>query len=176
MGNKKELKVQLCSLLIVLLEMERINKKTIDMNYLQITKKVSVSKETEKKTITDYFENMERDERKLEDQMKKLRIGRWNIGLQKGIFKYDASMYDKETSNKGLTDLYNEIEDFEIGLNPLNQPDTEMVDSDELDKHDNNVINEMYEEEQFNIDELNEDYGDGNYYPEDADREFGYDE
>ena len=176
MGNKKELKVQLCSLLIVLLEMERINKKTIDMNYLQITKKVSVSKETEKKTITDYFENMERDERKLEDQMKKLRIGRWNIGLQKGIFKYDASMYDKETSNKGLTDLYNEIEDFEIGLNPLNQPDTEMVDSDELDKHDNNVINEMYEEEQFNIDELNEDYGDGNYYSEDADRDFGYDE
>lgn len=176
MGNKKELKVQTCSLLIVLLEIERINKKTIDMNYSQITKKVSLSKENEKKTITDYFENMERDERKLEDQMKKLRIGRWNIGLQKGIFKYDATMYDKETTNKGLTDLYKEIEDFEIGSTAFNQADTEMVDTDELEKHDENVINEMYEEEQYNIDGLDEDYGDGNYYNEDQDRDFGYDE
>ena len=176
MGNKKDLKNQTCSLLIALLEIERINKKTIDMNYSQITKKVSLSKENEKKTITDYFENMERDERKLEDQMKKLRIGRWNIGLQKGIFKYDATMYDKETTNKGLTDLYKEIEDFENGSTAFNQPDAEMVDTDELEKHDENVINEMYDDEQYNIDGLDEDYGDGNYYTEDQDKDFGYDE
>jgi len=177
MGNKKELKVQTCSLLISLLEMERVNKKTIDLNYQQITNKVSLSKEAEKKSITDYFANMERDERKLEDQMKKLRIGRWNIGLQKGIFKYDASMYDKETANKGLTDLYSEIEDFEKGgATTFNDPDIEMFDTNELDRHDQTVTDEMYEDEQYNIDGLDEDYGDGNYYTEDQDREFGYDE
>ena len=145
-------------------------------NYLQITNKVSLSKEAEKKSITDYFANMERDERKLEDQMKKLRIGRWNIGLQKGIFKYDASMYDKETANKGLTDLYSEIEDFEKGATAFNEPDIELFDTNELDRHDQNVTDEMYEDEQYNIDGLDEDYGDGNYYTEDQDRDFGYDE
>ena len=119
---------------------------------------------------------MERDERKLEDQMKQLRIGRWNVGLQKGIFKYDKAMYDKETAAKGLNDLYTEIEDFEKGSSPVNQPDTEMFDVDELNKHDQMVIDEMYEEEEFNIVGLDEDYGDGNYYTEDQDRDFGYDE
>ena len=42
-------------------------------------------------------------------------------------------MYDKETTNKGLTDLYKEIEDFENGSTAFNQPDAEMVDTDELE-------------------------------------------
>jgi len=32
---------------------------------------------------------MEKDERKIEDMLKKFKLGRWNIGMQKGIFQYD---------------------------------------------------------------------------------------
>ena len=77
-------------MLVTFLKIDINSKNSIDMNYSQIIKKVGMSKEVEKKSITDYFEKMPKDERKLEFQLKQNKLGRWNVGTQAGIYKYDS--------------------------------------------------------------------------------------
>ena len=60
------------------------------------------------------------DERRVENKMKEYRLGRWNVGQQKGLVQYDPDTYDRERQ-----ELFAEItEDFDSG-----KPDivTEMV-------------------------------------------------
>jgi hypothetical protein len=56
-----------------------------------------------------------------------------------------------------------------MGDNPMS------FDVADLDRMDNDENAAMYDAEGVDIADLDEDYADGVYYAEDADREFGYD-
>jgi hypothetical protein len=169
-GDKVELKKRVCSLIITFLNIEKKNKNMIDYPYSKISKRVKRTKQEEKKSITDFFENMTRDERHIEDMLKKYKMGRWNLGTQKGIFKYDSDMYDKERRNN-MARLYEDLQ-----VNELETAENVELDVDDLNRMDEIEMNEEYDAEGIDIGHLDEDYQDGVYYGEDVDRDFGYDD
>lgn len=169
-GDKVELKKNVCSLMITFLNIERNNKNMIDYSYPKISKRNKRTKQEEKKSITDFLENMTKDERHIEDMLKKHKMGRWNLGTQKGIFIYDADMYVKERDNN-LARLYEDLQ-----VNEFETAENVALDVDDLNRLDEIENNEQYDAEGLDIGHLDEDYQDGVYYEEDVDRDFGYDD
>ena len=175
-GDIRELKDTVCSLLLDFIRKDMKNKKIVDQPYSQIARRVKRTKEQEKKSITDFLQNMEKDERKIEDMLKKFKMGRWNLGIQKGVFQYDKETYGRDR-DANLARMYNEVNegnDFGSSGDAIN--DVPMsFDVNDLDRMDNEEDAALYDAEGVDIGELGEDYNDGVYYAEDADREFGYD-
>lgn len=169
-GEKEDLQKRVCSLMIACLHIDQQNKKTLDKSYSEIAKRVRRSKEEEKKAITDYLKNMQKDERKVEDLLKQLHQGRWNAGIQKGVFIYDKTTYDTERNaailrfNQDLvTDDSVDVEQMEVGV-------------DELEQQQNNENDEFYDMEATDIQHFGDDYMDGNYYGDEGDDDFAYDD
>lgn len=152
-GNQDELKSRVASLLMSFVEIEKENMSNL-MTYAEITKKIGLSKKQEKKRLTDFLGNMPLDEREVEDQFKKYKMGRWNVGLQRGLVEYDADVYLRER---------NEVSAEEMNFRNI------AGDVDELDVENRlDIINE-YDGEGMDISEFGENYQDGEYYPEDRD-------
>lgn len=59
----------------------------MEMSYEKIRQNTQIDADTEKNTIKQYLKEMTNEERKVENEMKKHKIGRWNVG--KEIFIYD---------------------------------------------------------------------------------------
>jgi len=160
-GELIDLKTNVCSLLLAFIRMEQKNKKSLDYSYEQITKRVIQSREEEKKKITDFLEKMEKDERAVEKMLKKYKIGRWNAGMQKGLFQYDKDTYDRER-DANVARLFDDLEygqeDGEAGVT------AEELDREAADEADADA-------EQQGIDDLDENYNDGTYYEEDRDED-----
>lgn len=159
-GKKEELKERVCSLLLTFLNIEKENKTSIDLSYKQIMQKVGKSKEKEKKGIIEYLEKMAIDERKVEDALKNYRIGRWNVGEQKGLTKYDKNTYDRERDEL-LSKLYDPDSEEPDVVNEM------LRDVYDIEEDEEKQAEEDYQKEMFDIEGLNADYMDGVYYDED---------
>jgi len=142
-GNSEELKVRVAKLLLTFLEIEQGNKKYI-LSYDEIAKKIRKEKNIEKQNIIQYLGNMDKEERQIEDQFKRYKMGRWNVGLQKGLVEYDKKTYDRET-----TDIVGDI------------------DIEAIEEMENMEADEAEDNEAMDISNLDEDYRDGDYYGED---------
>jgi hypothetical protein len=156
-GNQLELKTHIADLLTTFIEIDNKTKESVDFSYVNLDAKLRRSRIEEKKLITDYLRDMDNEERRVEDTKKSLKLGRWNVGMQKGLVNYDDATYERER-NEMIARLSNEgaIEDESdlLVLREVNDLDKEGVDGEDGD---------------FGIDGLDEDYNDGVYYPEDAD-------
>jgi hypothetical protein len=169
-GDKKELKMRVADMLLAFLEIEHDNKKTLDLSYADISKRVNRSKQNEKQMITDYLKNMDNDERRTEEMLKMLKMGRWNVGLRKGLVEYDKAMYSEQRQqliNRLNDRTYNEdMDDVPI-----------QRDIQDLERMDREETDAIYDEEAMDIRGLGEDYMDGEYYTEDRDDDdFGREE
>jgi hypothetical protein len=153
MGDKKQLKTRVASLLTAFLEIEANTKSELDMSYGDIDKKIRKSKQDEKKLITDFLRDMDQDERRVEDLKKQLKLGRWNVGMQKGLVQYDKATYEREVA----------------GLEENDNPSAKDVAELEADLEAD--ADAEADREAFDIGGLDEEYGDGNYYEEDVDRD-----
>jgi hypothetical protein len=91
-----ELKKNVCSLLLAFIKIEMDNKNLVSLSYSDIKKKVNFTKNEEKKRIMESFRNLDNESRRVENSLKDLRIGDWNVGQQKSLFQYNPKMYDKE--------------------------------------------------------------------------------
>lgn len=155
-GNVVELKETVCSLLTTFLTIGQQNKKTIDKKYEDISKMVGITKLQEKKAITDFLQNMEDEERKVEYLLKQNKMGRWNLGTQRGVFEYDKKQYDLEESTN-MARLYNEIQGEPGGeaaeITPV------VFDSMDVQQYENSQVQEQ-EEGYTDFNELTEDYYD----------------
>jgi predicted acetyltransferase len=169
-GEKETLQKRVCELVITFLHIEERNKNTLDKPYFEIAKRVRRSKDEEKKAITDYLKNMQNDERKVEDLLKQLHQGRWNIGIQKGIFVYDKNVYDNDRNAAILR--------FEQDLVINDDVDREQMDMEVTDlENEQNVENDaFYDREAGDISHFGDDYMDGNYYGDEGDDDFAYDD
>ena len=164
-GNKLELKQRLCSLLITCLEVDQENKMIMGMTYHEVMEKVNRSKEKEKRSIIESFSKMG-EQRRVENMLKNFRIGRWNVGQQRGLIEYDKDTFDREIDELKLQ----VIADVESGREDMV---TEMV----RDIYDIEMAEQMNAEQEadleaFDIGDLGENYMDGEYYPEDRDEDF----
>jgi len=159
MGNSKELKTRVAELLLTFLEVENKSKSEIDASYQALDKQLRRSRQKEKKLITDFLKNLDPDERRVEDNKKALKLGRWNVGMQKGLVKYDKATYERERA-----EMINQL-NGEIAEDGEENQAAQGVDDLERDAEAD--ADEFYEKEANDIGELDEEYGDGNYYSED---------
>ena len=94
--NTAELKKRVADLLVSMFNIESSTKTTVDLSYEDVMKKVMRSREKEKLGIIRDLGKMSIQERKVEDQFKQYKLGRWNIGKQKGLVSYDKETYERE--------------------------------------------------------------------------------
>jgi hypothetical protein len=170
-ADTRELKERVCNLLYTFLNIEMKNKKVLDRSYNEISRKVRRSKEEEKKTITDYLENMEKDERKVEDMIKNFKLGRWNVGTQKGVFMYDKGTYDQERE-ANLLRFAQDLEGNVYGEGDFNE---ETYDVEDLERYDNQMNDEFYDNEATGIGHFGVEYMNEGYYGDDVEEDFSDD-
>jgi hypothetical protein len=157
---------QVTKLLYEFLSIENENKKTVNKSYSTILEKVVHSKLEEKKGVTDYFKNLSTEERKVETELKRMKMGRWNIGLQKGIFQYDKNIYDIERTNAKNKDGGDgdggEILPISKNAEELDKDEEEQARQDELDEYgvirgDGENDGVFYEDDQDDYGEFGDD-------------------
>jgi len=180
-GTTEELKQRVCQLILAMLDSEEKNKIVINSPYSSIMKNVQRYKVKEKATITDYLRDLTIEERKIENSMKEKKIGKWNVGMQKGLIKYDEYTTERERENlmgylmqdatTGFMDDYTELlfDNYKI---PLMKPQEEMNGVEDLEKFDEQETENFYDREAYGIENLGEDYADGEYYEEDLENDF----
>jgi hypothetical protein len=161
-GNELDLKERVSSLLFTFLELEKDNKSTVDFTYADIIKRVSRSKQREKDQIIGDFGKMDAEELKVQDMMKNFRLGRWNVGQQRGLFAYDPNTYNRERD-----ELMTRV------INDMGEGAIDMVDEDLMEIYDMDELTKKQQEQQ-DIEEMNElllgvgnNFADGEYYEED---------
>jgi len=168
-GNIDELKSRVCELLLAFLDIEEKNKKVIEVSYSTIMTKIKKSKIAEKKSITDYLYDLSIERRKVENELKNYKIGRWNVGLQKGLVSYDAETNERET-NELIDQIMKENGSDDIFAQmAMDVHDIEIVEVevDDIEKEDEKNQVEEEEQEMYDIRGLGSNYADGNHYAED---------
>lgn len=177
LGDKQELKKRVCQLLLSFLEIEETNKRCVNFSYSEISSFVRRGRDKEKYSIIKYFRDMDAGQRKVEDNLKHYKLGKWNVGMQKGLIQYDAETNNRE-QNELIVQLMQDVEEGEMNIfNELAmdvydvaKPNLEEVEEDEDDYGDED--NDFYDRGNMEIDHnLGEDYMDGNYYEEDIEEE-----
>jgi hypothetical protein len=166
-GNKDALDKQVADLLLIFINMDMSNKKAFDVSYKDLEKRITRSKLNEKKMITDFLKNMDDDERHVEDMQKVLKLGRWNVGLKKGLVEYSKERYVEERNQ--LFDQLATNADIDT---------TDVViqkDVSEIEAEEDQDIDDYYDEEANDLRGYNGADGDGQYYEEDRDDEFNED-
>jgi len=91
-----ELKKVVAELLSVFINMMISDKAAININKKSVKEDITQSKDKEKDIITRELRDMQKDERQVENLMKKLRIGDWNVGGTKGLRFYVPETYEEE--------------------------------------------------------------------------------
>ena len=166
-GNKEHLKKRVGELLYVYINLDTNNKKTIDLSYADIESKVMRSKLNEKKLITDYLKNMDDDERRVEDMKKMLKLGRWNVGLRKGLVNYDKDRYVEER-NQLFEQLTNRADIENEGI-------VIQMDANQLQQAEEQEANNEGDQEAYDFTGYMGNDEDGAYYEEDREDEFNED-
>lgn len=156
-SDAAELKKIAGKFLMAMIDRERETKTAFNYNYADIMERTMALKQKDKKGITDYLGGLSRDERRVEQMLRSHKIGRWNVGMQKGLYQYEKGVYDKEVEQWHQADG-----DIVLGN----------MDGQEVD--DLEAAEEAQRAEDYNQgdgwENLNEDYMDGVYYEEDAER------
>lgn len=143
--QRQEFYQQTAKLMATLLSVDMKNKKALNFNYEELLDSFRKEALVEKKSITDRFKNMQKDERNTELLLKKYKMGRWNLGEQKGIYQYDKALYEQEVETKKPENMT---------VAELEQWENEQRDAqEELEAYDDVGM-------------------DGDYYPEDREDEF----
>lgn len=164
MGNVAELKDRVASLVLAFLSMEMESKKTVDLSYEDISKNMRRSRQQEKKMITDFLRDMDSDERKTEDLKKLYKLGRWGVGMQKGLVKYDAGTYERERGELIARLAGEGGEGGEGGEDGIMM----VREVGDLDRDAEADADAEGEAEAGEFEDLDEDYMDGHHYGEDA--------
>ena len=155
--------MRMCAFLIAMVELERENKTVINMNYEDIMSKSRRTKDREKRKIIQQLESMTMEERNVENTLKNLRLGKWNVGQQKGLFKYDKKTYERERTEMAL-DLMADIETGVWGEEGGAPGGVEVADLEQMER-DEDLREIRGEEVDFTM--FGEEYTEGAYYEED---------
>ena len=170
-GEQDALNRRVSEFMIVFLNMYKNNKRNLDYSYEDINKKMLTNRTKEKERIIKDLTNMKPENRRVDMLHKKHALGKWNVGIQKGIFKYDKATSERERAEniiQGISDIADET--IPIGNMYANESvqlqdfSVEDFDADVERQARQDEMNEMYDFQMGS-----EDYTNGNYYEEDRD-------
>ena len=119
--EEEALKNKVANILLEFINLDKINKYTL-LSYDEFMKKTRRYKLLESEKMEKYFASKEKDERDIETQFKKYKMGAFNLGLQKAVYEYDKEYWNTERNNMNeVLDNNNEVIMNEINLNLDNE-------------------------------------------------------
>lgn len=95
-GQELQLNGYVSDYLVSSLLVFKDEKTTMNYNKETIMAKVLRSKEKEKEEVTSYFQKMSDQEREIENLFKRNKLGKWSLGLGKGVVEYAEDVYEQE--------------------------------------------------------------------------------
>ena len=145
----------------------RLTKKVINKNPELIKNDVLKEKELEKEYIKDQFNRLDDEHRKIEREMKNLKLGEWSVGLSKSVFQYDPQMYERENELKSRIDsmmsqnnIQMSAQEMNVENNMLSSLTGEATDlilqqraEQEIDNERYGLMNEMGDDDDWNENE-----------------------
>jgi hypothetical protein len=156
-GNKLNLKREVAKLLICFSNIFRDEKEIVDTTYEEIQDRVFKLKEREKDMVTDKLKAFTDEKREADTMLKVTKQGIYSKGLQKGLVSYDKDFYEDES------ELRNEMlkaEKIVRKRKNFNEDDLEiLVEEHMVDRRNDEDI----ERDAYNMEDMNDDYNDGNY-------------
>jgi hypothetical protein len=165
-GNKKQIQKNVANILFVFLQMMNQDKKVIDKSFDTIMNKVYRIKEREKEMVTDRLKAFSDEQRKVDTILKINKLGVWNKGLQKGLTKYVKTNYDDERAY--IENLHQIEKNIRKNNANVNDDNMDLIMDDFLENMD---VEQQIENEVYDISDMNEDYTDGMYDPDDIDNQ-----
>ena len=159
-GYKRALKKKVGELLVTYITNITTHKDTIDTSYDEIMDKIFKLKEKEKDEITDRLKNITKEASTLDITLKRLKLGVWGKGLEKGLTMYDVDTYDEEREFGEKMAAYEK----RLGKKVANLDDIEEREDEE---NEGNV-------EDDDMADYTEDYLDGNYGADEVDNYSDY--
>ena len=166
-----ELKNIAAELVSAMIDRERETKQAIDRTYDEIMNDTMKLKYKDKEKITNFLQGLSRDERRAEQALRAHKLGRWNVGMQKGLYQYNKDIYDKETVEWHTT-VEGEPTDIDVSIQKnMTTMITDGQEVEDLERMAEQERSAEYDRGDNDWDRLDEDYMDGIYYEEDAERE-----
>ena len=158
-GNKKELRQKTAELIIAFVDILNNQKDTVDISYEVIQDRVFKLREREKDMVTDRLKNMTDELRDADTILKINKLGKYSVGMQKGLTMYDKEYYEKEG------DLRDEMVKAEKKIRKSN-PDANDENIDVLlDEYmEQKELDNQLDDEAYDMRDITEDYTDGNHY------------
>jgi len=120
-GNKVQVQKYISSLLGTFLLALKRQKERVNLNREMIMELIVRSKEKEKNTKTRQLKDLTDEERKVDGELRKAKLGKWNVGLQKGLTRYVKSFYDNERDAMDNEAIINKKLDINGDVNKLNR-------------------------------------------------------
>jgi hypothetical protein len=153
-GDSTQLREDVAKLMIAFMRLEQREKQAVNKSYGDIQKKRRRMKDTEKKGFTDLLGKMSKEERALESTFRQFKLGRWNVGMQKGMFQYDKATFEKDMKNEILNAALASEEEIVL-LNAVDMDDHEevAVDVEQIDA----MVEDAYAQE-YTVDESGYDF------------------
>ena len=162
-GYKRSLKKKVGELLVAYITNITNHKDTIDTSYDEIMDKIFKLKEKEKDGITDRLKTLTKEGSTLDITLKRLKLGVWGKGLEKGLTMYDVDTYDEEREFGEKMAAYEK----RLGKKEMNLDNIEEYEEREDEENEGNV-------EDDDMADYTEDYLDGNYGSDEVDNYSDY--
>ena len=158
-GNKKELRQKTAELILAFVDILNNQKDTVDISYEEIQDRVFKLREREKDLVTDRLKNMTDELRDADTILKINKLGKYSVGMQKGLTMYDKDYYENEE------ELRDEMVKAERKIRKSN-PDANNENIDILiDEHmEQQELDNQLDDEANDMRDITEDYTDGNHY------------
>ena len=155
-GDVRRANESIAQVLIAYLTVFERQKGRINMNKTMINEMVLRSKEKEKDIKTEELKQLSIEQRKADMELRKAKMGRWGVGLQKGLTQYVKDTYDQERAEMEK----NALIDKELGrLGVVTDMNRELYAMDFLDQAQ---LDDIAEQEAYDMSGMadDDDYGD----------------
>jgi hypothetical protein len=170
-----ELKDMVANLLLVFFKIIMSDKSTINVNKKSVKEDITQSKDKEKDIITREFRDMQIAEREVENLMKNLRLGDWNVGATKGLRFYVPETYEQEREqmdNEFRREEQKAKQEKSMGKkDKVTQRMRDIYANDEEERQHQDALIEHDLADEYNLQGDDDEYGvedDGAYNPRDA--------
>ena len=161
-GRKEELKTRVANLLMTYIDIIERNKIMVDYSYEDIASDIRSSKIKEKNMIIERLKRLTPEERRVENMMKVYKLGKWNVGQQRGLFEYDIATQERERQDLIEQGVQDNEELYNLAISELNTDiGTDSVDIQQL-RRDADAEGEIDTHNEFyDFGNLREGYDDG---------------
>jgi len=161
-GQRDDLKTRIANLLVTYIDIIQKNKTLVDYSYEEIAADVRSSKLKEKNMIINRLQKLTIEERRVENMMKIYRLGKWNVGQQRGLFEYDVATQERERQDLIEQGVQDNEEIYNLAISGLNMDEAvDAADIHQIQREDDAQVAIDDHNEMFDFGNLGENYDEG---------------